>query len=181
MPWPLAAAVVGAAALDAGSSAFGAAQQRGWSAKEAEKDRAWQKEMSDTALYRRMADARRSGLNPILMATGGMGASSPGGSTARSGAVEGVDVGRATSSAAQLARFGQEQRLLKQQTYKARSEGSRANAQFQIASAEIPAATWRRRFYGSREGERLLKAEAYMGPISSAASAARQAAAIGGR
>ncbi len=59
------------------------AQER-FNAAQAELNRAYQTEMSNTAIQRRVEDLRKAGLNPYLAA--GQPASSPGGSAATSGA-----------------------------------------------------------------------------------------------
>lgn len=53
------------------------AQNNAWSAKQASRDRHWQKVMSDTAHQREVADLKAAGLNPILSAN--QGASTPSG------------------------------------------------------------------------------------------------------
>jgi len=66
--------VIGAG-IGAVSSALGQSKQNHANRREAKHQRDWQKGMSDTAHRREVADLRAAGLNPILSATGGTGAS----------------------------------------------------------------------------------------------------------
>ena len=70
-----AALSAGASILGSGLSSSGQSSANALQVQEAERNREWQEEMSNTAHQREVKDLRKAGLNPILSATGGKGAS----------------------------------------------------------------------------------------------------------
>lgn len=103
----------GAAVFSGLAGLLGGERRNQASAAEARRNREFQERMSSSSHQREVADLRAAGLNPILSATGGSGASSPGGSMAQFQDV----VTPAISTALTVRRFRQELKNLQKQEW----------------------------------------------------------------
>jgi len=115
-----------AAAADVGGGLLTSA----FSVHEARQNRRFQRDMSNTAHQREVADLKKAGLNPILSGTGGHGESTPSGSTPQ---IDDIKPGASYTSASQA--------MSSAKLNEALTREHNANADLATTQAKVAAAT----------------------------------------
>ncbi len=133
------------------------------SARQAEKQMAFQERMSSTAHQRQVADMRKAGLNPILSATGGKGASSPVGAMAQ--------IKDPTHSALDAMRFKQEISNLNARTNQAYSQDALLNQQIRALEGNVKYQSLYKQFLNSPRGKLWFETQMWLPQVTSAVGA----------